>query len=289
MELQGICHKMHAGLTNLSVTDQHVQQANVEYKFILDRSEVDLPFSLGEDIEIEWTGKIICVSCGNKTNKSFSQGHCFKCFKTKASCDMCIMKPETCHYHLGTCREESFAQEVCFQPHIVYLANSSALKVGITRFGQMPTRWLDQGATQALPIIQVGSRRLSGQLETMFGAQVADKTDWRKLLKGEATPINLLEIRDNLLEEFAPQIQEIRDEFSMNLDFNEDVEILEKELPREFIYPVTHYPEKVKSHNLDKTAIIRGKLQGIKGQYLILDTGVINIRKYTGYELKIRS
>ncbi|ANF81708.1 hypothetical protein A3K93_05595 [Acinetobacter sp. NCu2D-2] len=289
MELQGICHKMHAGLINLSVTDQHVQQANVEYKFILDRSQIDLPFSLGQEIEIEWTGKIICVSCGNKTNKSFSQGHCFKCFKTKASCDMCIMKPETCHYHLGTCREESFAQEVCFQPHIVYLANSSALKVGITRFGQMPTRWLDQGATQALPIMQVGSRRLSGQLETMFGTQVADKTDWRKLLKGEAEPINLLEIRDNLLEEFSPQIQQIRDEFSMNFDFNENVEILEKELPREFIYPVEQYPEKIKSHNLDKTPIIRGKLQGIKGQYLILDTGVINIRKYTGYELKIRA
>ena len=288
MELQGICHKMHAGLKNLSVTDQHIQQANVEYKFILDRTEFDLPFSLGQEVEIEWTGKIYCVSCGNKTPKSYSQGHCFKCFKTKASCDMCIMKPETCHYHLGTCREESFAQEVCFQPHIVYLANSSALKVGITRLGQMPTRWLDQGATQALPIMKVGSRRLSGQLEVMFGEQVADKTDWRKLLKGEADPINLLEIRDQLLTEFEPQIEMIRDEFSMSLDFNEGVEILETELPREFIYPVEQYPEKVKSHNLDKTPIIRGVLQGIKGQYLILDTGVINIRKYSGYELKVR-
>ena len=288
MELQGICHKMHAGLKNLSVTDQHIQQANVEYKFILDRTEFDLPFSLGQEVEIEWTRKIYCVSCGNKTPKSYSQGHWFKCFKTKASCDMCIMKPETCHYHLGTCREESFAQEVCFQPHIVYLANSSALKVGITRLGQMPTRWLDQGATQALPIMKVGSRRLSGQLEVMFGEQVADKTDWRKLLKGEADPINLLEIRDQLLTEFEPQIEMIRDEFSMSLDFNEGVEILETELPREFIYPVEQYPEKVKSHNLDKTPIIRGVLQGIKGQYLILDTGVINIRKYSGYELKVR-
>ena len=209
--------------------------------------------------------------------------------KTKAACDMCIMKPETCHYHLGTCREESFAQEVCFQPHIVYLANSSALKVGITRLGQMPTRWLDQGATQALPIMKVGSRRLSGQLEVMFGTQVADKTDWRKLLKGEAEPLNLIEVRDELLNEFEPQIEQIRDEFSMSLDFNENVEILENELPREFIYPVDIYPEKIKSHNLDKTPIIRGKLQGIKGQYLIMDTGVINIRKYTGYEIKIRA
>ena len=289
MELQGICHKMRAGLTDLSVTDQQTHKANVEYKFILDRSEIDLPFRLGEEIEIEATGNIHCVSCGVKTPKSYSQGHCFKCFKTKAACDMCIMKPETCHYHLGTCREDSFAHEVCFQPHIVYLANSSALKVGITRLGQMPTRWLDQGATQALPIMQVGSRRLSGQLEIMFGSQVADKTDWRKLLKGEAEPLNLIEIRERLIEEFAPKIQSIRDEFSQNLEFNETIEPLENELPREFVYPVDQYPEKIKSHNLDKTPIIRGKLHGIKGQYLILDTGVINIRKYTGYEIKIRT
>ena len=289
MELQGICHKMHAGLKDLSVTDQHIHKANVEYKFVLDRSDIELPFSVGQEIELEWTGKIYCVSCGSKTPKSYAQGHCFKCFKTKASCDMCIMKPETCHYHLGTCREDEFAHEVCFQPHIVYLANSSALKVGITRLGQMPTRWLDQGATQALPIMKVGSRRLSGQLEVMFGTQVADKTDWRKLLKGEAAPIDLIDIREQLLEEFSPKIQTIRDEFSQNLEFNEGIEVLEDEKPRQFIYPVEQYPEKVKSHNLDKTPIVRGKLHGIKGQYLIMDTGVINIRKYTGYELKVRA
>lgn len=137
--------------------------------------------------------------------------------------------------------------------------------------------------------MKVGSRRLSGQLEVMFGTQVADKTDWRKLLKGEAEPLNLIEVREQLIEEFAPKIQTIRDEFSQNLEFNETVELLDQELPREFVYPVEQYPEKIKSHNLDKTPIIRGKLQGIKGQYLILDTGVINIRKYTGYELKIRA
>ena len=288
MEHQGICHKMHAGLSNLSVTDQQTHKANVEYKFILDREKIDLPFILGQELEIEWSGQIYCVSCGSKTPKSYSQGHCYKCFKTKASCDMCIMKPETCHYHLGTCREEKFAQEVCFQPHIVYLANSSALKVGITRLGQMPTRWLDQGATQALPIMQVGSRRLSGQLEIMFAEQVADKTDWRKLLKGQAPALDLIGLRDELLDEFAPHIKTIRDEFSLSLDFNEGLEILEHEHPREFVYPIAEYPDKIKSHNLDKTAKIRGRLQGIKGQYLMLDTGVINIRKYTGYELTLR-
>ncbi len=102
MELQGICHKMHAALKTHSVTDQPSSKANVEYKFILDRSETDLPFILGQELEIEWTGNVFCTSCGSKTPKSYSQGHCFKCFKTKAECDLCIMKPETCHYHLGT-------------------------------------------------------------------------------------------------------------------------------------------------------------------------------------------
>ena len=121
------------------------------------------------------------------------------------------------------------------------------------------------------------------------GTQIADKTDWRKLLKGEAEPLNLIEQRDQILEEFAPKIQTIRDEFSQNLEFNENLEFLENELPREFIYPVEQYPEKIKSLNLDKTPKIRGVLQGIKGQYLLLDIGVINIRKYTGYELILRA
>lgn len=288
MELKGICQKMHADLTNECITERQTEQANVEYTFILDKSKVDFPFALGEHLQIEWTGQVSCISCGASTPKSYAQGHCYTCFKTKASCDMCIMKPETCHYHLGTCREEDFAQRICFQPHIVYLANSSALKVGITRISQMPTRWLDQGASQALPIMKVGSRRLSGQIETMFAEKVADKTNWRALLKGEPAPLNLIEIRDQLFEEFAPKIQTIREEFNQNLEFSEIIETLDDEKQKEFIYPILEYPTKIKSHNLDKTPLVEGTLQGIKGQYLIFDTGVINMRKHTGYELILR-
>ena len=288
MQYQGVCHKMHTALAPLPSDADAPTPAQVQYQFVLDQEAVNAPLVLGQEIELEWTGNIYCVSCGNKTPKSYAQGHCFKCFKTKAACDMCIMKPETCHYHLGTCREDDFAHSVCFQPHIVYLANSSALKVGITRLGQMPTRWLDQGATQALPFMQVGSRRLSGKLEVMFGEQVADKTDWRKLLKGEAEPLNLVEVRAQLLEEFAPKIDSIRTEFGANTEFSETIDILDQEETREFLYPVDAYPAKIKSHNLDKTPTICGTLQGIKGQYLLLDTGVINMRKYTGYELIVR-
>lgn len=283
MEYKGICHKMQARLNPTTQTQNATLPSHVEYKFVLDQFNTDLMNLIGENIQLEWTGRIFCVSCGNKTPKSYSQGHCFKCFKTKAECDMCILKPETCHYHLGTCREEEFAQQVCFQPHIVYLANSSALKVGITRQVNMPTRWLDQGATQALPILRVGSRRLSGQVEIMLAEMVADKTDWRKLLKGEADPLDLEEEKNNLLDQFHTELAGLALEYP-----DDELTFLEQD-SLEFIYPVDKYPVKISSHNLDKTAIISGKLQGIKGQYLIMDTGVINVRKYSGYEIILRA
>ncbi|MEC8886617.1 MAG: DUF2797 domain-containing protein [Pseudomonadota bacterium] len=279
MEYQGICHKMQARITPAS---NATLPSHVEYKFVLDQFNTDLMQCLGEKLQLEWTGRIFCVSCGNATPKSYSQGHCFKCFKTKAECDMCILKPETCHYHLGTCREESFAQQVCFQPHIVYLANSSALKVGITRQVNMPTRWLDQGATQALPILRVGSRRLSGQVEILFAEMIADKTNWRALLKGEADPVDLVEEKEQILDQFHMELATLANEYS-----EEELGFLDDQ-PLEFQYPVQQYPHKITSHNLDKTPIIEGKLQGIKGQYLLMDTGVINIRKYTGYEIVLR-
>ncbi|WP_374296218.1 DUF2797 domain-containing protein [Acinetobacter sp.] len=279
MEYQGICHKMQARIHPVS---NATLPSHVEYKFVLDQFNTDLMQCLGEKLQLEWTGRIFCVSCGNATPKSYSQGHCFKCFKTKAECDMCILKPETCHYHLGTCREESFAQQVCFQPHIVYLANSSALKVGITRQVNMPTRWLDQGATQALPILRVGSRRLSGQVEILFAEMIADKTNWRALLKGEADPVDLIEEKEQILDQFHMELANLSNEYS-----EEELVFLDDQ-PLEFQYPVQQYPQKITSHNLDKTPIIEGTLQGIKGQYLIMDTGVINIRKYTGYEIVLR-
>ncbi|MFB2538427.1 MULTISPECIES: DUF2797 domain-containing protein [unclassified Acinetobacter] len=284
MQYQGVCHKMQARLDDdLSFEPaQNTAEAinhPVQYHFVLDHFRVDMRPLLGKNVQLHWTGNIYCIGCGSKTPKSYSQGYCFKCFKTSASCDMCILKPETCHYHLGTCRDDSFAQHVCFRPHTVYLANSSGLKVGITRQVQMPTRWLDQGANQALPIMQVGSRRLSGQVEILFASLIADKTNWRALLKGDAETLDLHAEKQRLIETFQAKIQQIDDEYP-----DEDLAILN--LPTyHFNYPVTEYPSKIVSHNLDKTPTIEGKLMGIKGQYLLLDTGVINIRKYSGYEL----
>lgn len=285
MQYQGICQKMKAGLSE-SNPHQSQNNSNVEYHFVLNKEVISQQATLGSPIHLHWTGNIYCISCGAKTSKSFSQGYCYRCFQKSPECDLCIMKPETCHYEQGTCRDNEFAHQTCFQPHIVYLANSSGLKVGITRVQNQPSRWLDQGAMQALPILAVGSRRLSGHLETLIATELADKTDWRKLLKSDAEPLDLLSLKEQVLAQFSQQIGQIRQQFSEKIEFNETVEELNKSV-QQFIYPILQYPEKIKLHNLDKTPEVSGILQGIKGQYLILDTGVINLRKYTGYELNL--
>jgi hypothetical protein len=183
---------------------------------------------------------------------------------------------------LGTCREPEWGQKSCFIPHIVYLANSSGLKVGVTRETQLPTRWIDQGAIQALPILRVQSRHQAGVLEVAIAKLVADKTDWRKMLRGSNDKIDMLAKRDEIFAEVAITIQEIAGKFKFG-----DIEILTAEPVQEFNYPVLQYPEKITSIDLDKTPQINCKLQGVKGQYLLFDSGVINLRKYTGYEIGI--
>jgi hypothetical protein len=252
----------------------------VQYHLPIDDDLVNINDRIGDSISLHYSGEIHCVACGRKSNKSFSQGHCYPCFISLASCDMCIMKPETCHYHLGTCREPQWGETHCMQDHIVYLANSSGIKVGITRGSQVPTRWIDQGATQALPIFRVSNRLLSGKIEMAIKAHVSDRTDWRKMLKAEAEKVNLLDKKDELLLAAEKEIQEIRKEYA-----DSDVEVLSQAELVNISYPVETYPEKVKSLNFDKTPEIEGQLQGIKGQYLILNSGVLNIRKFAGYQI----
>lgn len=239
---------------------------------------------LGETIGIRHTGTIHCVACGRKTGNSFNQGHCFPCFRDLARCDGCIVRPERCHYHLGTCRQPEWGEANCLRPHIVYLANSSGVKVGITRETQVPTRWIDQGAAQALPIARVASRLLSGLMEVAFKEHVSDRTDWRRMLKGEPEAVDLNARRDALLAQCDEALSDLtRERDTANPEMIADAEC------RAFRYPVLEYPAKVTAINLDKTPQAEGTLLGIKGQYLILDTGVLNVRKYGGYEIELRT
>jgi hypothetical protein len=191
------------------------------------------------------------------------------------------MKPETCHYDKGTCREPSWGEENCFVPHYVYLANTTAIKVGITRHTQLPTRWIDQGANQALPIFKVSTRLQSGLVETALAEFISDKTNWRNMLKGKADSIDLKARAAELIPQIEQKLADIQLQFGMD-----SVERLDEEIV-EIDYPVTQYPKKITSHNFDKNPQVSGVLLGIKGQYLYFDTGVINMRKFTSYEVSI--
>lgn len=257
-------------------------ESPVSYKLPVGDVTVDLNPLLGQKLQLRYSGRIFCVHCHKKTSKSFNQGYCYPCFQKLAQCDMCIMKPETCHFDNGTCREPDWGKQFCYQPHTVYLANSSGLKVGITRNTQVPTRWIDQGAIQALPVIETTSRHISGVVEVAFAEFVQDKTNWQQMLKNNTQPLDLKQEFAVLLEKCQGSLDKICGQFGENA-----LRILADASPVDIHYPVLTYPSKIKSFNLDKDPLASGVLQGIKGQYLLFDTGVINIRKYTGYELEV--
>jgi len=253
-------------------------ESPVQYEMVLGENRVAMNDYIGKHLQLKFLGEINCISCGRKTNKSFQQGYCFPCMRSLPECDGCIVKPETCHFEAGTCRDPEWGQKNCFQDHYVYLANSSGIKVGITRGSQIPTRWMDQGATQALPIFRVDNRLLSGLVEVAIKQHVSDRTDWRKMLKGVAAEVDLQQTRAELISQCETELGELRARYGekaiSQLDGQDLVEIE---------YPVLSYPEKVKSFNFDKTDLVEGTLEGIKGQYLIFDSGVINMRKFGGY------
>lgn len=252
------------------------------YTLPLGDARIPLNECIGKKIRLRFTGSIRCTHCNRNTKKSFNQGYCFPCFKALAQCDTCIMSPEKCHFHLGTCREPDWAETHCRTDHIVYLANSSGVKVGITRVSQMPTRWLDQGAIQALPITRVAERYLSGLFEVLCKNFVADKTDWRALLRSDAALVDLVARRDQLLHETGAGIAQLQAQYGMAA-----VQLLPNAEEQWFTYPVLRYPEKTATFNFDKEPVVEGELLGIKGQYLLFANGALNIRKFTAYEVEL--
>ncbi len=259
---QGNLSKMSAQLGN-----------QIEYYLKLSE-KVHMNEYIGKSIRLEWNGQINCCSCGKITKKSFGQGFCYTCFISAPESAECILRPELCRAHLGEGRDPEWEEKHHNQPHIVYLAASSAVKVGITRVQQIPTRWIDQGATSAIRLAEVPNRYEAGRIEIALKEFFTDKTHWQKMLKNDIDEsIDLVEEKWSL-EEHLPN--DILDYFSENdeiIDLN---------------YPVLEYPSKVKSRSFEKTPIVEGVLKGIKGQYLIFEGGeVFNVRTHTGYYVEI--
>ena len=249
-------------------------QLDEEIQYTLNLSEnILMNDFIGNDIRLEWNGVINCSACKKVTKKSFGQGFCYPCFANAPESAECILRPELCRAHLGEGRDPEWEEKHHNKPHIVYLAASSAVKVGITRGDQIPTRWIDQGATSAIRLAETPNRYEAGRVEVALKEFFTDKTNWRKMLKNEIDEgINLEDEKWALEEHLPADIIEL---------FSENDEIIALN------YPVVEYPEKVKSLSFDKTNIIEGKLMGIKGQYLLFENGeVLNIRKHTSYHVK---
>lgn len=245
----------------------------VIYHLPIEKELVPMTELVGKNISLKFENEIYCTECGKKTHKSF-QGFCWNCFSTSAENSDCILRPELCQAHLGKGRDMEWEKEHHLQEHFVYLALSSEIKVGVTRSTQVPTRWIDQGASSVIRLAKVPYRYLAGVIEVEMKKHFTDKTSWQKMLKNEIPQdVDLIEVKWKA-EESLPR--------EMKQYFSEDDSVTEIK------YPVIKYPEKVKSIDFEKQNLVAGKLMGIKGQYLIMeDNLVLNIRKHSGYVVSV--
>lgn len=249
----------------------------VRYQLSLGPQTVDVNAAIGRRLRLSYGGAIQCLGCGQGTRRSFRQGYCYQCSISLARCDYCVLQPTRCHYDRGTCREPQWAAGYCLIPHHVYLSNTSGLKVGLTRGHQALTRWIDQGAIQAVALWTAPSRRIAALLEQAITAVIRDSTDWRGMLRGQTVP------RDLLAD--APAARQALAQSGLNLA-ELGVTVIDSPNVQTIAYPVKRYPTALHSLNLDHQAVVEGVLEGVKAQYLLLDCGVLNVRKFAGYQIQ---
>lgn len=245
----------------------------IQYYLNLSRDLLNINQLIGKTITLEHIG-YSCVSCG-KDEKIFRMGFCKKCFFESPYASESIIRPELSKAHLGMQeRNLEIEKEIQLQPHIVYLAYTGDVKVGVTRESQVPTRWIDQGASFAMPIARTQNRYEAGMIEVSLKNHLADKTNYKKMLNTTTETIDLHEIRESI-KAFFPE-----DLLSFYLG-NEEVTTLK--------YPY-EVPEKINVFTLDKNPIFTGLLKGIKGQYWCFDNGnLINIRNHEGFVVKLET
>ncbi|MDC1107205.1 DUF2797 domain-containing protein [Prolixibacteraceae bacterium] len=245
----------------------------IQYELVLSDKTIPLNHSIGQHVSFHFKGQINCVDCGKKTKKSFNQGFCYNCYLNSPMSDPSIINPELSRAQWGEARDIEWAVKHDLIPHYVYLALSSHVKVGVTRHHQIPTRWIDQGATAASILCETPNRHIAGIIETALKKHYTDKTSWMKMLKNDVAPIEKLQQELEVAGMYLPL------ELSRYIKNDKPIQQL--------IYPVEKYPTKVASLSFDKTANIEGIIRGIKGQYIIFDHGVLNIRRHSGYHVEV--
>lgn len=262
MKYEGMLTKMKSELAD-----------TVQYYLLFESDFIHVNQILNKKLSINFL-RFQCAGCGLQ-KKVFAQGHCYNCFTTLPQAGEWIRSPELSKAHLGIeDRDLEYEIEAQLQPHVVYLANSSDVKVGVTRKTQIPTRWIDQGAHEAIEIVEVPNRYLAGITEVALKGYVSDKTNWRRMLTNDIKDLNLEEEREKL-KDFIPE--EAREYY---LENNKETEIH---------FPVLQFPSKVKTLNLIKNPYYEGVLKGIKGQYLLFEDGTaFNVRSHEGYVVELQ-
>lgn len=258
-----------------NIFKMRTEQANpVNYFLPVGEDEIKMNDFTGKEIDLFFTGRINCISCGKLTKRSFSQGFCYSCLQTAPEAGESVIRPELSKAQFGIARDMEWAKKHDLIDHIVYLSFTSELKVGVTRHTQIPTRWIDQGAAEAIQLAKTPNRHIAGVIEVFLKRFYNDRTNWRAMLKNRGdSETDLLKEKKKIYELLPAELKKYYFE-------NDEITKIK--------YPVNQFSGKIKSTGFDKTPDIKGVLSGIKGQYLIFDDGmVLNIRKYNGYYLKI--
>ena len=247
----------------------------IQYYLVFETDFLNINQLLEKTITLQFI-KYQCLNCG-LDKPIYRQGFCKSCFFDIPQAADWVLRPELSTAHLDKeDRDLEYEKKVQLQPHIVYLANSSNVKVGVTRKSQIPTRWIDQGAVEAVLLAETPYRQAAGLIEVSLKKHIADKTNWRNMLKNEFTnSMGILEMKKNLVSLIPDDLKQF---------------ISDKNEVTKINFPVIQYPQKLTSLNLDKVPVIEKKLMGIKGQYLIFDDNtVINLRSHTAYKVTLEA
>ena len=249
----------------------HEWRDPIQYYLILDGKPYPLTDKVGKVVTLKFSGIITCVECGRKIAKTYRDGYCFPCARDLPENDLCSVRPETCEHEHGDERDREFFRVRCNVEHCVYLSLTSGVKVGVTRHSNVPSRWIDQGAVKALVVARTPQRKLAGKIEVELAKNMPDKTNWRKMIKGDIESVDLSTV-------WEKASQWVPDDLRRYIVKNEKTQV--------FNYPVFNVPEKIVSHDLNKSPEFTDTLWGIKGQYLIFQNRALNVRKYAGYHVE---
>jgi hypothetical protein len=269
LKILKICEMIYQGVLKKMMTENADE---IQYYLDMKTDFLNMNQLINKEISLKFV-TYECLNC-HLEKEIYRQGYCKSCFFDAPNAGDWIMRPELSKAHLDEeDRDLTYEKSVQLQPHIVYLANSGNVKVGVTRKTQVPTRWIDQGAHEAIEIVEVPNRYLAGITEVALKEHVGDKTNWRKMLKNDIEDVSLVAWREKL-KDFIPE--EAKQYF------------IENNAETHLKFPVLKYPEKPKSLNLIKTPSYKGKLVGLKGQYLIFeDQTVFNVRSNEGLVVSV--